>query len=108
MPCRVPAPCAPWPRAEASLSIPTFSSSASKIISVQLHALLHTPNVGALFLTLRLVDAIAAYEMMCKEAGANIDAALVNKMTASRDARMKEVEEAIAEAKELEGDTEVR
>ena len=35
------------------------------------------------------------------------DAALVKKMTANRDARLKEVDKAIAEAKEMEGDTEV-
>jgi hypothetical protein len=45
--------------------------------------------------------------MTCKEGGMKEDAALVKKMTANRDARLKEVDEAIAEAKEMEGDTEV-
>jgi len=54
-----------------------------------------------------LADAIAVYQMTCKEGGMKEDAALVKKMTANRDARLKEVDEAIAEAKEMEGDTEV-
>jgi len=53
-------------------------------------------------------NAVAAYEDTCKEAGKPADAALVTKMKEQNAKRLKEVEDFIADAKENEGETEVR
>eukprot|EP00283_Hemiselmis_rufescens_P009053 CAMPEP_0173433612 /NCGR_PEP_ID=MMETSP1357-20121228/10997_1 /TAXON_ID=77926 /ORGANISM="Hemiselmis rufescens, Strain PCC563" /LENGTH=411 /DNA_ID=CAMNT_0014398335 /DNA_START=42 /DNA_END=1277 /DNA_ORIENTATION=+ len=53
-------------------------------------------------------DAIAVYQATCSAAGIKEDAGLVQRMTANRDNRLKEVEGAIETAMELEGDMEVR
>jgi 26S proteasome regulatory subunit N7 len=61
------------------------------------------------FLTIvKRFNAVAVYEVTCKEAGIAVDAALVEKMKAEIATKLKEVDDAIQDAKENEGDMEVR
>ena len=61
------------------------------------------------FLTIvQRFNAVAVYEAACKDAGIAIDKALIEKMKADTAAKLKEVEDAIHEARETEGDLEVR
>ena len=55
-----------------------------------------------------LADAVAAYEVTCKETSTGVDSALLDKMKAVNEARLKEIDEAIKDALENEGDLEVR
>eukprot|EP00290_Baffinella_frigidus_P014157 CAMPEP_0180142548 /NCGR_PEP_ID=MMETSP0986-20121125/15646_1 /TAXON_ID=697907 /ORGANISM="non described non described, Strain CCMP2293" /LENGTH=408 /DNA_ID=CAMNT_0022085767 /DNA_START=20 /DNA_END=1246 /DNA_ORIENTATION=+ len=53
-------------------------------------------------------NAVAVYEAVCKEIGNAPDAAILKKMNAEIAAKIAEMDAAIAEAKDLEGDSEVR
>ncbi len=53
-------------------------------------------------------DSVAVYEVACKETGTPVDTALLAKMKAANEARLKDIENAIKDAVENEGDMEVR
>ena len=53
-------------------------------------------------------DSVAVYEVACKETGTPVDSALLKKMKAANEARLQEIEVAIKDAIENEGDMEVR
>lgn len=51
---------------------------------------------------------MAVYEVTCKETSTGVDSALLKKMKAANEARLKEIDDAIKDAIENEGDLEVR
>ena len=53
-------------------------------------------------------DSVAVYEVVCKETATAVDAALLAKMKAANELRLKEIDDAIKDAIENEGDMEVR
>ncbi|EKX50382.1 26S proteasome regulatory complex, subunit RPN7 [Guillardia theta CCMP2712] len=53
-------------------------------------------------------NSVAVYEITCQETGRKIDSSLVAKMKAENERRLKEVDDAIKDAQENEGDMEVR
>jgi len=53
-------------------------------------------------------NAVAVYEVTCKETSTGVDSALLKKMKAANEARLKEIDDAIKDAIENEGDLEVR
>jgi hypothetical protein len=53
-------------------------------------------------------DAVAVYEVVCKETATAVDAAMLAKMKAANELRLKEIDDAIKDAIENEGDMEVR
>ena len=53
-------------------------------------------------------DSVAVYEVVCKETSTGVDSGLLARMKAANEARLKEIEDAIKDAIENEGDMEVR
>lgn len=55
-----------------------------------------------------MADSVAVYEIACKETSTAVDKTLLVKMKTANEARLKEIDDAIKDAIENEGDMEVR
>lgn len=75
---------------------------------VHLHTVLYARRGVGAETQVYCADSVAVYEVTCKELGKPVDSALLAKMKEQNAKRMAEIEAAITDAKENEGETEVR